>query len=109
NRAERKHESATEWLEAYTRRLNSDLRRLNVKSAEPVKIIRGSTGKQIIVKIFPGATTEDMKYYVKPTLERNPELVVLHVGTNYVHAAKGTLGNCGSELTQNQRLFRGKM
>ena len=54
-----------------------------LKALNPSKLCR-STGKQIIVKTFPGATTADMKYYVKPTLKRNPELVVLHVGTNDV-------------------------
>ena len=37
-------------------------------------------GKKITVKTFPGATASDMKH--QPTLEKNPQLVVLHVGTN---------------------------
>ena len=35
-----------------------------------------------MVKTFPGTSVADMKHYVKPTLEKNPELIILHVGTN---------------------------
>ena len=35
-----------------------------------------------IVKSFPGATTEDMKDYIKPTIARKPDIVILHTGTN---------------------------
>ena len=34
------------------------------------------------VKCFPGATTSDMADYIKPTMRRDPDVVVLHVGTN---------------------------
>ena len=52
-----------------------------LKKLSPSRL-RRSTGKKIIVKTFPGATTSDMKHYIKPTLEKNPQLVVIHVGTN---------------------------
>ena len=35
-----------------------------------------------VVKSSPGATTQDMKDYIKPTIARNPDMVVLHTGTN---------------------------
>ena len=35
-----------------------------------------------VVKSFPGATTQDMKDYVKPTIARKPDLIILHTGTN---------------------------
>ena len=35
-----------------------------------------------IVKSFPGATTQDMKDYIKPTIARKPDMVILHTGTN---------------------------
>ena len=35
-----------------------------------------------VVKLSPGATTQDMKDYIKPTIARNPDMVVLHTGTN---------------------------
>ena len=34
------------------------------------------------MKSFPGATIEDMVDYVRPTMKRSPDLIVLHAGTN---------------------------
>ena len=35
------------------------------------------------VRVFPGATIEDLKdYYIKPLLRKQPSKVILHVGTN---------------------------
>lgn len=39
-------------------------------------------GHRVVVKSFSGATTSDMKHYLKPTLEKNPQQILLHVGTN---------------------------
>ena len=36
---------------------------------------------RVVVKYFSGATTSDMKHYLKPTLEKNPQQILLHVGT----------------------------
>ena len=36
----------------------------------------------VYVKSFPGANTEDMYSYTKPTSKRNPNLIILHCGTN---------------------------
>jgi hypothetical protein len=47
--------------------------------------LRRTIGRKTIVKTFPGASVSDMKHYVKPTLDKNPELIVLHVGTNDIH------------------------
>ena len=58
-----------------------------LKMLNPIKL-RPSTGKKLVVKTFPGATTADMNYYVKPTLARNPQLVILHVGTNDIQHGK---------------------
>ena len=38
--------------------------------------------QQVIVKSFSGAKTECMSEYVKPTLKRNPDRIILHTGTN---------------------------
>ena len=35
-----------------------------------------------VVKSFPGATTQDMKDYIKPTVARKPDQIILHTGTN---------------------------
>ena len=38
--------------------------------------------KHVMVKHFSGAKIEDMKHYVKPTQEKQPAQIVIHVGTN---------------------------
>ena len=35
-----------------------------------------------VVKSFPSATTQDMKDYIKPTISRKSDMVILHTGTN---------------------------
>ena len=35
-----------------------------------------------VIKWFPGATKQDMKDFIKPTIARKPDMVILHKGTN---------------------------
>jgi hypothetical protein len=37
---------------------------------------------RIYIKSFPGATIQCMRDYVKPTLRHNPDLIIVHAGTN---------------------------
>ena len=39
-------------------------------------------GHRVVVKSFPGATTNDMKQYLMPTVDKKPQQIILHVGTN---------------------------
>ena len=39
-------------------------------------------GHQVVVKSFVGATTSNMSHYVKPTLDKEPDQIILHAGTN---------------------------
>ena len=41
-----------------------------------------SGNRNIKVRIFPGATTHDMFNYPKPLLKKNPDSIILHIGTN---------------------------
>ena len=34
------------------------------------------------VKSFPGATVNCMKDYLKPTLQKKPDIIIIHAGTN---------------------------
>ena len=34
------------------------------------------------VRLFPGVKIDDMFYYLVPLLEKNPDYVTVHVGTN---------------------------
>ena len=38
--------------------------------------------KQVHTYSFPGATTEDMEFFLKRLIARKPEEIVLHIGTN---------------------------
>ena len=38
--------------------------------------------RKVKVKIFPGATIDDMHDYIKPLLKKCPDNIILHVGTN---------------------------
>eukprot|EP00795_Rhopilema_esculentum_P010798 gene10798-biopygen13251 len=46
--------------------------------------LKGSlrNGQNVYVKSFSGANVEDMADYSKPPMKKNPDIVVLHVGTN---------------------------
>ena len=41
-----------------------------------------SSKRVLKVRKFPGATTDDMYHYLMPSLQTQPDNVILHVGTN---------------------------
>ena len=54
-----------------------------VKDIKPFKMKRMlGKNEKLYVKSFPGATTNDMFDYCKPTIRRNPNMVIYHAGTN---------------------------
>ena len=38
--------------------------------------------EKIYVKSYPGSTVNDMSHYIQPTANRNPDLFLIHIGTN---------------------------
>ena len=40
------------------------------------------TDNHVVVKSFSGSTIEDMEDYLKPVIRKEPESIVLHIGTN---------------------------
>ena len=40
----------------------------------------------MVVKPFPGSTTEDMEDFIKSILRKDPENIINHVGTNDVNS-----------------------
>ena len=52
-----------------------------LKHLNPRKLEQGINGKANI-KTFPGASIDDMLHYVKPTTEKQPDHIILHIGTN---------------------------
>ena len=48
--------------------------------------------RSVKVRIFTDATTHDMHNYLKPLLKRNPDNIILHVGTNnWVNETSGDI------------------
>ena len=43
---------------------------------------RISGNRNVKLRIFPGAFTHDMYDYLKPLLKKNPDNIILHIGTN---------------------------
>ena len=60
-----------------------------IKDIEPHKM-REALGKQekIYIKSFSGADTNAMEHYVKPTIEFENDLIILHFGTNDLRGDK---------------------
>ena len=44
--------------------------------------LSGAKPNSVKVRIFRGATIDDMKDFLKPYLKRSPTKIILHVGTN---------------------------
>ena len=51
---------------------------LNQKLSEIIE----ARNYHVLVKSFPGATVEKMKFYLEPEIMSNPEGVIIHCGTN---------------------------
>ena len=53
------------------------------KEIKPVKLRKSlQKNERVYIKTFPGATTQDMDFYIQPSLTHKPDTLVLHVGTN---------------------------
>ena len=54
-----------------------------MKDVKPYQLRKSVLNNEnIYMKTFPGATIEDLREYVRPSLRHNPDLVILHTGTN---------------------------
>ena len=70
----------------------------NAQTRKPITVIAGdsviqnirgwslSKTNKVVVKPFPGVTTEDVEDFIKPTLRKDPENIIIHVGTNDVNS-----------------------
>ncbi|CAB3995139.1 Scavenger receptor cysteine-rich type 1 M130 [Paramuricea clavata] len=65
-----------------------------------------NTSNHVVVKSFSGPTTSDMEDYLRPVLRKEPNKIVLHIGTNDINyqtaqtVAEGVL-NLGIQITQD--------
>ena len=55
-----------------------------LKNLQERKITRSAKVK---VSSFPGCTIMDMRDHIKPVLRRNPNAIVMHVGTNSLRSS----------------------
>ena len=56
-----------------------------------------SKNLQVKIATFPGCTTQDMKDHINPLLRRNPDEIIIHVGTNSSRSSN-TPRECAVEL-----------
>ena len=51
------------------------------KNVQGIKLAK-TVGHRVVVKPFPGATVRDMRSHIVPTIDKSPDQICLHVGTN---------------------------
>ena len=56
-----------------------------------------SQNSQVKIATFPGCTTQDMKDHIMPLLRKNPDEIIIHVGTNSLRSSS-TPRECAVEL-----------
>ena len=56
-----------------------------------------SRNSRVKISSFPGCTTEDMHDFIKPLLRKNPDEIILHVGTNNLRSCD-TPRACADEI-----------
>ena len=50
-----------------------------------IKEVQGwklSKSPRVVVKSFSGSKVSDMHHYIQPTLDKNPDEIIVHIGTN---------------------------
>ena len=73
-----------------------------LKHINPTQLRRSTRSFNTQIRTFPGAKVRDMEYYIKPTLARAPDHLILHVGTNDVrNSSPQEIINAISMLGQN--------
>ena len=65
-----------------------------LKNLQERKISRSAKVK---VSSFSGCTIMDMRDHIKPVLRRNPNAIVMHVGTNSLRSS-ASVHNCAEEI-----------
>ena len=65
-----------------------------LKNLQGRKISRSAKVK---VSSFPGCTAMDMRDHIKPVLRRNPDAIVMHVGTNSLRSS-ASVRDCAEEI-----------
>ena len=53
-----------------------------IRGIKKIEINRNAHKYNSFMKTFPGATVDDMELYIIPTLNRKPDVLIIHCGTN---------------------------
>ena len=70
-----------------------------IKDMKSFKMKQGLTSKEkVFIKSFPGATNECMVDYIKPTLKHNPDVIIVHSGTNDLRSTEKSAGDIANEI-----------
>ena len=85
----------SEFTEVKRKKTATNIRQITVlgdsiiKNIQPHKMKRCmNSNEKIYIKSFPGATITDMKDYAKPSKRYNPDLFILHAGSNDLRSTK---------------------
>lgn len=76
-------------MEIYKRRTTTILGDSTIKNIRP-KMVKDNLppGEKVYLKSFSGATVSNMYHYSIPSLQYEPDLVIMHVGTNDLRTEK---------------------
>ena len=75
-------------------------RKVFIVSDSILKNLQGrkiSRSAKVEVSSFPGCTAMDMRDHIKPVLRRNPDAIVMHVGTNSLRSS-ASVRDCAEEI-----------
>lgn len=75
----------------YIQKINL-IRRILINLADKYRIFL--INSQVKIATFPGYSTQDIKDHIKPLLRRNPDEIIVHVGTNSLRSSN----ECAVEL-----------
>ena len=62
--------------------------------------------EEIVVKCFPGATVKEMRSYVEPSINRKPNTIILHCGTNDLRLKDKTEVEISKEIIDVAKLIQ---
>jgi replicative superfamily II helicase len=88
--------------------LSQQQKRKTVVVDSIIKYVKGwelsNTEQNVAVKSFSSATVEDMNDFLRPTTRRQPDKLVIHVGTNNIRSS--TPQNIANEVTKVAHQFK---
>ena len=60
---------------------------------------------KVKVSTFPGCTTKDMRDHIKPIIRKNPEQLIVHVGTDSLRGSENPTA-CAEEIIDLTRWIK---